>query len=100
MKDCYLKARAYVDWLELKEYIEGLEHNYSIQRLCSVNDGFNLNEDDKMFDMDYKSITCTVIETEQQGRFTLADGVEVWDVDGTTALSCSIKEIKKYILED
>lgn len=99
MKDCYLKARAYVDWLELKEIIEGLEHNYSIQRICDVNDGFNLNEDDKMFDMDFKSITCTVIEKEP-GRFTLTDGVEVWDVDGTAALSCSVKELKKYIVED
>lgn len=99
MKDCYLKARAYVDWLQLKEYIKGLEHNYSIQRFCSVNKGFNLNEDNKMFDMDFNSITCTVIEKEP-GRFTLADGIEVWDVDGTSALWCSAKELKKYILED
>ena len=99
MKDCYLKARAYVDWLELKEELEGLERNYSIWRLCSVNKGFNLNEDDKMFDMDFKSTTCTVIE-EEPGRFTLTDSVEVWDVDGTTALLCSVKELKKYIVED
>lgn len=76
MKDCFIKARAYVDWLELKEYIEELDHNYQVRRLCEVNNGFNLDEDAKMFDMDYKSITCTVIECNN-GRFTLADSVEV-----------------------
>lgn len=99
MKDCYLKARAYVDWLEFKEYIEEIDDHYSIQYVCTDINGFNLNEDDQMFDVDYKSITCTVIKKEL-GEFTLTDGVEVWDVDGTVALSCSVKELKKYIVED
>lgn len=98
MKDCYLKARAYVDWLEFKEIVE--DTFCSIEHLCKTYKGHNLDKTKGMFDCNYKSICCTVILTKD-GFFTLTKDIEVWDDARSSLLGLyPVDELKHYIKEE
>ena len=98
MKDCYLKARAYVDWLEFKEIVEDM--HCSLERLCAAYNGHNLETSQRRFDCNYKSICCTVIEMNE-GCFTLTDSVEVWNDEECTLIGdYLISELEVYVKEE
>ena len=96
MKDCYIKARAYVDWLEFKEIVE--DTYCSLECLCRTYKGHNFDKDNHMFDCNFNSICCTVIEKE--GYFTLTNDIEVYDVDGNMLGSWGANELMQYIKEE
>ena len=97
MKDCYLKARAYVDWLELKEEIDG--QGWELRTLCNKIGGFNLDEQQRFFDYNYKSICVTVRDIDERDCY-VDKYIEIWDDTGSLVDTCDANELSKYIVED
>lgn len=94
MKDCYVKARAYVDWLEFKEIVE--DGAWYFDTFCETYDG--MNYDGELCDCNFKSICATVRKTPD--GLKLDKYIEVWSIDGDMLGSWSADELKKYIVED
>ena len=93
MKDCYLKARAYVDWLELQELVSSRKWN--LMTLYKKLKGHNLAADEYSFDCNYKSI-CVTIHEGVYGcvvdRF-----IEIWDDSGACVGLWDINDCKDCI---
>lgn len=100
MKDCYLKARAYVDWLELKESVEEEveRQNLDLTDLCYLFDGFNLEKEVGFFDCNYNSICATV--RSEDGKCYVCNSIEIYDKVGAFAGTFYADELKKYIKEE
>ena len=95
MKDCYLKARAYVDWLELKDIENG---DYDLYTLRLKLNGFNLDEEEGLFDCNYKSI-CATIRKSDKGCY-VDNYIEIYDEWGMQVGICDANELKQYIKEE
>lgn len=96
MKDCYLKARAYVDWLELKETIEG--ENWELSFICSRLDGFNLDEEQGFCDLNYKSICATIRNNGE--KCYVDNSIEIYDEFGVLVGVYDANKLKTYIKEE
>lgn len=102
MKDCYLKARAYVNWLELKERIEKEGHLkfHTIEEAYRELWGHNFDADNKEFDCNINSI-CVTVKQNENGFTIDSNGIGVWDDHHSVCIGIfSADELKKYIVED
>lgn len=95
MKDCYLKARAYVDWLEFKDIVEN--GAWCFDDFCETYNG--MNYDGELCDVNFKSICATVRKTPD--GLKVDKYIEVWyDTETSYLGTWSVDELKKYIVED
>ena len=97
-----LKYKAVSDIFSLREIAE--KHKGTLEELCKELGGHNL--EDELFDVNYRSITATVIKSEQRG-FYISDTVEVWnsdDCEGTFEINelckLTVNEFAEYIVEN
>lgn len=96
MKDCYIKARAYVDYLEFEEIAKSYNNLYSLYEAFN---GHNYDEIAGFFDCNYKSICLTVNETAN--GLVISNWIEVWDDNHAAFIGYfNVQNLKSYINED
>lgn len=79
MNDSLLKARAYVDWVELKEKVANWKTNINDLYAClrGHNEHFLGQYENKFFDVNYKSICATI--RLKDDKLMVDNYIEVWD---------------------
>ena len=86
MKAIY--KQAWMDYLKLVELVKGFKG--SLEELCKQLNGYNLDNDDERFDLNYGSISATIYAVEC--RLFVYECIDIWD-DEETAL---VKECIHY----
>lgn len=97
MTEYLLKARAFVDYMELVDFVKNKEWTFS--ELFGFLNGHNLNAIDHLFDCNYKSICATIREGMYGCYVDLT--VEVWDDTKTNTIGTfNAKDLEKYVNKD
>ena len=97
MTEYLLKARAYVDYVELLEIVH--LRNWTLAELHTLLKGHNLNKEEKYFDCNFKSI-CATIKESRLGCYVTPD-IEVWDDKKLFVIGTFTPEhLEKYVNKD
>lgn len=97
MNENLLKARAYVDYMELLEIVH--LRNWTLAELHTLLKGHNLNNEEHFFDCNYKSICATIREGMAGCYVDLT--IEVWDDKKLFVIGTFTPEhLKKYVNKD
>lgn len=98
MTEYLLKARAYVDYMELIEIVH--LRNWTLAELHTLLKGHNLNKEEKYFDCNFKSI-CATIKENTLGCCYVTPDIEVWDDKKLFVIGTFTPEhLKKYVNKD
>lgn len=98
MLDSLLKARAYVDWVELKEKVANwkTDINDLYAYLRGHNEHFLGQYENKYFDVNYKSICATICLRDD--KLTVDNYIEVWDdIDLGMVCDCRAESLARYV---
>ena len=101
MLDSLLKARAYVDWVELKEKVADWKSdiNNLYAYLRGHNEHFLGQYENKFFDVNYKSICATI--RLKDGKLMVDNYIEVWDdIDLGMVCDCHAESLVHYVNEE
>lgn len=103
MNDSLLKARAYVDWVELKEKVANWKSDINDLYAClrGHNEHFLGQYENKFFDVNYKSICATIRLDLKVGRLTVDNYIEVWDdLNLGMVCDCHAESLVHYVNEE
>lgn len=96
-EDDILYRQAKKDYLKLKEIVEN--YNGTIEELCEELNGFNYDEDEKYFDLNYGRL-CLTIKIEDN-KITLSEWVDIYDKYENLFMNCmAVEELLEYGKDD
>jgi hypothetical protein len=97
MKEYLLKARAYIDYIELVDFVKSKD--WTLSSLFAVLNGHNLDAINHLFDCNYKSICATIREGMFGCYVDLT--IEVWDDKHIDTIGLfNAKDLAKYVSID
>lgn len=97
MTEYLLKARAYVDYMELLDIVH--IKKWTLDELYAILKGHNLNNEEHFFDCNFKSI-CATIKESNLGCYITPD-IEVWDDKKLFVIGTFTPEhLGKYVNKD